>query len=60
MKDLTLVQIMISGLITAYAITVRKTNVAVLSTLAFSLAMLHAYDHLYRVKRGKEKFLITL
>ena len=59
MKDLTLVQIMIAGLITAYAITVRKTNVAVLSTLAFSLAMLHAYDHLYRVKRGKEKFLIT-
>ena len=53
MKDLTLVQIMIAGLITAYAITVRKTNVAVLSTLAFSLAMLHAYDHLYRVKRGK-------
>lgn len=60
MKDLTLVQIMIAGLITAYAITVRKTNVAVLSTLAFSLAMLHAYDHLYKVKRGKEKFLITL
>ena len=60
MKELTLVQIMIAGLITAYAITVRKTNVAVLSTLAFSLAMLHAYDHLYRVKRGKEKFLITL
>ena len=60
MKDLTLVQIMIAGLITAYAITVRNTNVAVLSTLAFSLAMLHAYDHLYRVKRGKEKFLITL
>jgi hypothetical protein len=60
MKDLTLVQTMIAGLITAYAITVRKTNVAVLSTLAFSLAMLHAYDHLYRVKRGKEKFLITL
>ena len=60
MKDLTLVQIMIAGLITAYAITVRKTNVAVLSTLAFSLAMLHAYDHLYRVKRGKEKYLITL
>ena len=60
MKDLTLVQIMIAGLITAYAITVSKTNVAVLSTLAFSLAMLHAYDHLYRVKRGKEKFLITL
>jgi hypothetical protein len=54
------VQIIIAGLITAYAITVRKTNVAVLSTLAFSLAMLHAYDHLYRVKRGKEKFLITL
>ena len=60
MKDLTLVQIMIAGLITAYAITVRKTNVAVLSTLAFSLAMLHAYDHLYRVKRGKVNFLITL
>ena len=47
MKDLTLVQILIAGLIAAYAITVRKSNVAVISTLAFSLAILHAYDHLY-------------
>ena len=60
MKDLTLVQILIAGLITAYAVTVRKSNMAVISTLAFSLPILHAYDHLYRVKRGKEKFLITL
>ena len=47
-------QILIAGLITAYAVTV-QANMAVISTLAFSLAILHAYDHLYRVKRGKEK-----
>jgi len=51
---LTLVQMTILGLVLAYAFSVRKMNKAVVSTAALAIALLHMYDHMYRVKRGDE------
>jgi len=55
LPKLTIVQLTILGLVLAYAFSVRKMNKAVVSTAALAIALLHMYDHLYRVKRGGER-----
>lgn len=55
---MTLVQLTILGLILAYAWSVRKMNKAVVSVAAVAIALLHSYDHMYRVKRGNERLFI--
>ena len=51
---LTIVQMIIAAVIVAYAFTVRKVKGVVVGSLALTIALLHMYDHLYRVKRGDE------
>ena len=51
---LTIVQVILVAIIAAYAWTSRKVNGVVVSTLALTVALLHVYDHMYRVKRGPE------
>lgn len=51
---LTIVQIMLVATIVAYAWSARKMNGVVVSSLALTVALLHIYDHMYRVKRGPE------
>jgi hypothetical protein len=55
MPALTLVQIALVAVIAIYAYTSRKMNGVVVSSLALTVALLHVYDHLYRVKRGPEQ-----
>tara|TARA_R100000900_G_scaffold96971_2_gene75139 strand:- start:4483 stop:4800 length:318 start_codon:yes stop_codon:yes gene_type:complete len=55
MPALTVVQIMLVATIAVYAYTARKMNGVVVSTLALTVALLHVYDHMYRVKRGPEQ-----
>ena len=55
MPALTVVQIMLVATIALYAYTARKMNGVVVSTLALTVALLHVYDHMYRVKRGPEQ-----
>lgn len=52
---LTVVQMVIVACIVVYAWTARKVKGVVVSTLALTVALLHMYDHLYRVKRGAER-----
>jgi hypothetical protein len=52
---MTLVQLTILATIMAYAWSVRKMNKAVVSTAMLAVALLHMYDHMYRVKRGDER-----
>ena len=52
---LTIVQIMLVATIAGYAWTSRKINGVVVSSLALTVALLHVYDHMYRVKRGPER-----
>lgn len=52
---MTLVQLTILVTILAYAWSVRKMNKALVSTAMLAVAILHVYDHLYRVKRGDER-----
>lgn len=53
--DLTVVQMIILAIIIIHAVSARKTNRVVVSTLALSVVLLHAYDHLFLVKRGEER-----
>ena len=55
LPQLTSVQVVLVGLIAAYAFTARKMNGVVVASLALTIGLLHMYDHLYRVKRGPEK-----
>ena len=55
LPKLTIVQIMIVVTIALYAYTSRKMNGVVVSSLALTVALLHIYDHMYRVKRGPER-----
>ena len=52
---LTIVQMVIVAIIVSYAWTARKMKGVVVSSLAIAIALLHMYDHLYRVKRGGER-----
>ena len=56
--QLTIVQMIIAGVIVAYAFLARKVNGVVVATLALTIGLLHMYDHLYRVKRGPEKLFL--
>jgi len=53
--DLTVVQMVILAIIIIHVVSARKTNRVVVSTLALSVVLLHAYDHLFLVKRGEER-----
>ena len=55
---MTLVQLTIAAMIAYYAFTVRKMNKALVSTGVFAIALLHMYDHMYRVKRGDERLFL--
>ena len=54
LPKLTIVQIILGVTIALYAYTSRKMNGVVVSSLALTVALLHIYDHMYRVKRGPE------
>ena len=51
---LTVVQMVLVAIIIGYAWSSRKMNGVVVSSLAIAIALLHMYDHLYRIKRGDE------
>ena len=55
MPQLTIVQMLLVGLIAAYAFTARKMNGVVVASLALTVGLLHMYDYMYRVQRGPEK-----
>lgn len=55
LPKLTIVQIALVATIALYAYTSRKMNGVVVSSLALTVALLHIYDHMYRVKRGPER-----
>ena len=55
MPALTMVQIVLVAVIAIYAYNARKMNGVVVSSLALAVALLHIYDHMYRVKRGPER-----
>ena len=55
---MTIVQLTIAAMIAYYAFTVRKMNKALVSTGVFAIALLHMYDHMYRVKRGDERLFL--
>ena len=52
---LSLVQFVLIALVGLYGFSVRKMNRPVLLTMVTGIAVLHAYDHMYRVKRGPER-----
>jgi hypothetical protein len=54
----TIVQVVLLLIILAYAWSARKMNGVVVGTLALAIGLLHMYDHLYRVKRGDERFFL--
>ncbi len=55
LPKLSLVQMTILAMVLYYAWSVRKMNRGVISTVMVAAALLHVYDHLYRVKRGNEE-----
>ena len=55
LPQLTIIQMVLVGLIAAYAFTARKMNGVVVASLALTVGLLHMYDHMYRVQRGPEK-----
>ena len=54
----TLVQYGMIGLVALYGMSVRKMNRPVLLTMVTGIALLHMYDHMYRVKRGPEHLFL--
>ena len=56
LPKITFVQAIIALFLLSYAWSVRKMNKGVISTGVLAIVILHAYDHMYRVKRGKERF----
>lgn len=56
--QLTIVQMIIAAVIVAYAFTARKIKGVVVGSLALTIALLHMYDHMYRVQRGPEKLFL--
>ena len=55
MPKITLIQIILIGVVVAYAYTARKMNGMVVGSIALTIALLHMYDHLFLIKRGSEK-----
>ena len=58
MPNVTLIQLVILAFVAAYAYKARKMNTVVVSTAAFAMALLHMYDHMYRVQRGEEHLFL--
>jgi len=58
LPTVTFIQAVIISLLIAYAWSVRKMNKGILSTGVLAVVTLHAYDHMYRLKRGEERFFI--
>lgn len=58
MPEVTFIQTVILILILAYAWSVRKMNRAVVSVGLLTAILFHTYDHMYRIKRGEERFFI--
>lgn len=54
----SVVQMTLIVFLLAYAWTVRKMNRAAISVVAAAIALLHMYDHMYRVKRGEERLFL--
>jgi L-asparagine transporter-like permease len=55
LPKLTIIQLTLIAIVLAYAWSARKMNGVVISTILIASALLHIYDHLYRVKRGEER-----
>lgn len=55
LPKLTIVQLTLIAIVLAYAWSARKMNGVVISTILIASALLHIYDHMYRVKRGEER-----
>lgn len=55
LPKITLVQLTLIAIVLAYAWSARKMKGAVISTILIASALLHIYDHMYRVKRGEER-----
>ena len=51
---LTIVQMILVAMIIGYTWKARKVKGVVVVSLAATIALLHIYDHLFRVKRGDE------
>lgn len=54
----SVVQLALVAFLLAYAWTVRKMNRAAITIAAAAIALLHMYDHLYRIKRGEERLFL--
>ena len=54
MPNVSLIQIVLIVMVLMYAYSARKMNGVVVGTTALAIALLHFYDHMYRVKRGPE------
>lgn len=59
MPKITLIQIILIGVVVAYAYTARKMNGTVVGSIALTIALLHMYDHLFLIKRGSEKSIFA-
>lgn len=57
LPSVTLVQFVLLALLALYGFSVRKMKRPVLLTIVAAIGALHAYDHIYRVKRGPERTL---
>jgi|TARA_B110000259_G_scaffold83819_1_gene97841 hypothetical protein len=60
MKGLTIIQVAMISVVIAHAYSMRKTNIAAVSTFALAVILLHMYDHVFLVKRGEERRLFNL
>jgi flagellar biogenesis protein FliO len=58
MPKMTFIQVTLLILILAYAWSVRKMNRAVVSVGLLTAILFHTYDHMFRIKRGEERFFI--
>jgi len=58
MPKVTLVQLVILAFVAMHAYNARKMNTVVVSTAVFAMALLHMYDHMYRVQRGEEHLFL--
>ena len=60
MKGLTIIQVAMISVVIAHAYSMRKTNIAAVSTFALAVILLHMYDHALQEKRGEERRLFNL
>ena len=58
MPKVTLVQIVLIALTILYVFFTSKMNNMVVGTVALVVGLLHMYDHLFLIKRGKERKLV--